>query len=959
MIHISEFAAIRFTVILFLLLSVRGIAQDPAYFEIGAQQLSNTDVYSILYTSKDELYVASDHGLFAYKHGDFVPIKNAPGQYGSSVFFPVEDREGNIYCCNLGGQVFKVTGMRLELIYQIHEKDLTDMVFLSIDDSDNLLVGSGRLEILLEGESKLVPIPYKNGKIYSLTRFPDGEIAICLSRSDSLYLWYDGKLKTRPLNGATRKFGNYWTIAKAQGNYRLFFKPDQHFESEVTTEQIHIQHAKSQRIVQLDDTIIMGMNNAFGCRILYVQEATEWSKQYFSNTFISCAERSPNGTIFLGTFGEGIRVVPRWEVTEIRDPSVNSISTLCACNNRVYAGARDGRLFNISSLHFKDARRIEGGSLERLFCLSEKKWPYKQKDSLLYGSYDNATAYRTIKDVAPLGVDGYLIAASNGLFFRGENVPDSSGWGETRQKNVWRLSGVKGRVHAALWADSENEIVFATPSGLYKSDLNGRVSAIYFDGRPISCTSLTNSARGVAVGTHKEGVLLYRHGRVSEYINTNRLATAHINKLESDQGNLYIATDQGFFVLDGESELHRLGRSNGLMNSIIKDFTVTEEAIWFSMSRSVVSMPLPLFDKHYSPVRVDIDSIYVNNKRMSRSALTLKSGNSKIRFFVGVRSVERMKEMQIAYRLKGFEDEWNVVPATTNEIVYKSVPSGKFVFEVKALHDFHESELLSVPVNIKAPFWEESWFFVAVTSASVLITAFIFIRIIKRLKRRNREKLLQETMEKELIESKLKALRSQMNPHFIFNAINSIQDLILREDTESSYDYVVLFSDLVRKTLSFSDREFIALSEEIEFLNTYLSLEELRFSEELTYSISSSAPDSLEIPSLMIQPFVENCIHHGLLHKHGPKKLSIVFSVLEEVLVCVIQDNGVGRKMAKEIKDRQGNTNESFSVKAIENRMANLKQKSYQVADYQYSDLIDKQGNSQGTRVEIRLSCKK
>jgi LytS/YehU family sensor histidine kinase len=196
--------------------------------------------------------------------------------------------------------------------------------------------------------------------------------------------------------------------------------------------------------------------------------------------------------------------------------------------------------------------------------------------------------------------------------------------------------------------------------------------------------------------------------------------------------------------------------------------------------------------------------------------------------------------------------------------------------------------------------------------------------------------LLEESKKFELAASNLKALKAQMNPHFIFNALNSIQDLILKNEKETSYDYIVLFAELVRSSLNNSNNEFIPIEEEVEFLGVYLKLEKLRFGEEFNYELITNDIDNLYIPSLIIQPFLENALLHGLMHKKGEKNLTIEFK-LEKELLCIVTDNGVGREEAKRIKQRRGVAHESFAMNTIEERL-NLLSEQF---DYKYQFKVE------------------
>ncbi|NOQ72082.1 MAG: hypothetical protein GQ574_08780 [Crocinitomix sp.] len=238
----------------------------------------------------------------------------------------------------------------------------------------------------------------------------------------------------------------------------------------------------------------------------------------------------------------------------------------------------------------------------------------------------------------------------------------------------------------------------------------------------------------------------------------------------------------------------------------------------------------------------------------------------------------------------------------------------------------------------------------------IIISAVFWVNTVrnKRKKEALNAKLVQEETERDLAENQLKALRSQMNPHFVFNAINSIQELILKEDTAQSYDYLITFSQLVRNTLEYSKKEFISLDDEVEYLELYLSLEKLRFETDFTFEIVCEADEECLVPSIVLQPFVENALKHGLFHKEGEKKLMIRFYETDH-LICEIIDNGIGRARAQGIAKRRGRKHLSFSTDAIKKRMEILSEKYDGNCNYEIQDLIAENGDSSGTKVIIHL----
>ncbi|MGB1041403.1 MAG: tetratricopeptide repeat-containing sensor histidine kinase, partial [Flavobacteriales bacterium] len=246
-------------------------------------------------------------------------------------------------------------------------------------------------------------------------------------------------------------------------------------------------------------------------------------------------------------------------------------------------------------------------------------------------------------------------------------------------------------------------------------------------------------------------------------------------------------------------------------------------------------------------------------------------------------------------------------------------------------------------------------------SVIVLGLLFYIFNRLKLISKKNKEldeayMLLEESKKYELAASNLKALKSQMNPHFIFNSLNSIQDLIIKNEKETSYDYIVLFAELVRSSLNNSNNDFIPIEEEIEFLEVYLKLEKLRFGEEFNYEIITNEVDDIYIPSLIIQPFLENALLHGLMHKKGDKKLTIEFK-LDKELTCIITDNGVGRKEAKRIKDRRGNSHESFAMNSIKERLELLSERFNNNYEFKVEDLFEYDIPT-GTRIILSIPFK-
>lgn len=208
---------------------------------------------------------------------------------------------------------------------------------------------------------------------------------------------------------------------------------------------------------------------------------------------------------------------------------------------------------------------------------------------------------------------------------------------------------------------------------------------------------------------------------------------------------------------------------------------------------------------------------------------------------------------------------------------------------------------------------------------SLFFAGFFLFHYFKKLNIKNEQKL-EASKETELASLQLKFLKAQMNPHFMFNAVNSIQSLVLQENKHEAYMYLSKFSGMIRENLNRSENSFIRIKEEVQQLDTYLALEKLRFREQFVYSVIADGVEAeLEIPSMILQPFVESAIKNSLLHKaDGIKELHITIKQLD-TLECIITDNGIGyEKFIK--KEEEESQDSSFSKKIVKERLKILRE---------------------------------
>jgi sensor histidine kinase YesM len=241
----------------------------------------------------------------------------------------------------------------------------------------------------------------------------------------------------------------------------------------------------------------------------------------------------------------------------------------------------------------------------------------------------------------------------------------------------------------------------------------------------------------------------------------------------------------------------------------------------------------------------------------------------------------------------------------------------------------------------------------------LLLGLFIYRNL--TLKRKNELQKQKLENDKKQVELEMQALRAQMNPHFIFNCLSFINRFILKNETKIASNYLTRFSRLMRMVLMNSQKPLIALDEELEMLGIYLEMERLRFKDSFDYAITflnAIDSDNVFIPPLLLQPFCENAIWHGLMHKEGQGRLDIELSMADNVLNCTITDNGVGREKAEELNSKTAEKEKSMGLKITTERLALLNREKGLHTFYEIEDLQEENGNAAGTKVILKISFK-
>jgi ligand-binding sensor domain-containing protein/cbb3-type cytochrome oxidase subunit 3 len=415
------------------------------------------------------------------------------------------------------------------------------------------------------------------------------------------------------------------------------------------------------------------------------------------------------------------------------------------------------------------------------------------------------------------------------------------------------------------------------------------------------------------VGTVNSGIY-YFNKRTKAFArialnNDNSLYSAYAVK-KDHTGNLWFTSDYNLYKYNpATGNFISCGPEKGMVNSSFASsrFYETRSGKWLTWTETEVlifnpdninqaeknEMPLTITGFKVSGKPVTIDSLVYWNKPLS---LNYKQNFLTIEF--AIPGYSGVQQSLYQYQLSGVDENW--VDAGTKAFAnYTDLSPGNYIFRVRKVNSTPDKQFASFVFVISPPFWKSWWFLVFV---AVLFVATVWWLLKKRIRNIRHE----AEMKHKIAEAEMQALRAQMNPHFIFNCLNAIDNLIQTNQKSKATTYLNRFARLIRSVLDSSKNNLVPFHKDFESLRLFLELEQFRCDNKFEYSLKADPEilnSDMKVPSLIIQPFVENAIHHGLMNKsENDRRLSVDISYEKDFIHYIIEDNGIGRKKAAQLK---------------------------------------------------------
>lgn len=520
---------------------------------------------------------------------------------------------------------------------------------------------------------------------------------------------------------------------------------------------------------------------------------------------------------------------------------------------------------------------------------------------------------------------------------------------EDDQGNIWA-----GTYLAGLYKLVGN--TFQNQSGVLKQFIESALE-IDADNTGHIYIATLNGILVVNTRNYSTKIISEKEGLISELVYTL--------KVSNNNKNLWAGTNQGISRIDLDKLNHNIidiesyNKTDGFEGVECNTHGIYEDSnsnLWFGTVNGVIK---------YSPKEVikndNLSKTTITNIKLAYTDTILPNGAvlpysfNNISFYFDGICLTNPDKVLYTYKLEGKDKDWSPY-SEVNMAKYDNLPAGKYTFKVKSCNNegIWNVEPTTFSFEIKQAFYKTWWFITGLISLIVTCIIIIFKVRLRQLNKKEKEKLEREV---EVSKAELKALRAQMNPHFVFNSLNSIQHYILTRKSEEAVKYLNKFAKLIRTILNHSDKPTVTINQDIESLKLYLELEKMRFDDKFEYRFTIDPAingDYDEIPPMLIQPYLENAILHGINPKAGKGHIEVTIKYTSPFIKISVRDDGIGRFHAKAIQNSQaGTVHQSMGMRITEDRVRILNNMNKSNLSVNIIDLHDPEGEPAGTQVDV------
>lgn len=945
---------IRLFIIVILLSPISFEGQNPFYYKIDQSKgLPSNSVYDIFQDQKGFMWFATNKGLCRYDGKYFLTYTNE-NQTSISGSCIQEDLYGRIWYSNFDGYLYYVENNQLKCLNNTNtigfvKFGITDKYLIVLQKNHILFYDLKDLNIRKKvafNTENLFATHFSNSKFYLLGNDftiiePDLSIKH-FSIPKEVYENYPAPILQKSTNGLL--------LVSKYANYFYEIKKNKFYKRKITGDFTFIQNLAFDK----DFNWICTTQGA----IKYVKGGINTLNTYLKNFNISFVFKDQEENYWFSTINDGLLLVPNLYNNFVSfDKKPLTIST----NGRsIFIGSTDDKLYK-SDLFLKNFEKIFDGKSnhEIYFLSSDLQHLYFTSNTFKKINLKNKTEEESIialKDAQKLNEKYYVFAASGvcGLL---KNTTIKNEWDvwakDSIQTIIPIINGVQGK--STSYNAFNNTIYYATNNGLFAVTKNN-ILEIKVKNKKLFFSRIKSIGDKTYAITSTEKLYVITSDNYVKQIRLQRyINNEPINKIKFLNSKLYIITPFSLYSFDLDT--HNIKK----IVSITPDHEISD---LIELNRHIIGVTPKGFlyilkekKRKIFPIKLILNSALVNGKtRDLKSLKNLHYTENNIRIIYSILSYIPNQKGKLYYSINN--SSWILADEDARSLSLNSLPSGKYFIKFQTIINGKKSDITRMTLNIKKPFWLSCYFILLMIIVFIgLIYCFLKWQLTK-IKKRNQLILDKINLEKNVNQSNLRALKSQMNPHFFFNALNTLQSYIVANEKNEAIEYLSKFSNLTRIILEMTDKDWISIADEVKTLKLYLEIEKARFEEDFLFSIKTQADldvEAIKIPSMLLQPYVENALKHGLLHKFGIKELYINFTIKDKILSILIEDNGIGRKKSQELNQIKNKKHQSFATNALQNRIDLLNEYNQKNISIEIIDKLTDNKLPNGTLIVIQI----
>ncbi len=970
------------------------LSQTPSYYHYTSSDgLASSTVYEIIQDRNGFIWFATVNGMSKFDGKHFTTYRTNDGLNSNSIISLVEGKNGELYIGNYEKGINVLRNGRIEnYCNEIDGKSFALSYLLLVQtgkDEQKLYAyrSWSNINVIKEkkhaGFSNYIINPYP-AQIIKLEKLLNGE-TIALATTGLFNFKNDAFTKIH-ING----FNDTNVYCLTEGDDGSYFIGTKGMIYMIKNNNVVQQYKINLYLDNNEVTAILRdrnnnlwfsiMNKGFFLIPYGSDKIIDMgSKMDLQNTLVNNYLEDNEGNIWLSTFGKGVYCLNNLYIKSYNENDGMS-------SNSVYSivKERSGKLL-IGT--FNGVNILENGRFKHIISDSKKTLTdyihsIKNYNNEFYicvafgGGEVKNISYKELKlhmfdqrSFCKTG-DGLFLFGTAGNSIRVQRELDY----KKNQSYLFYIFGDSSNVNRVneIFEDTEKNIWVGTSLGLCKvSNLPGKLEKAGWKKTFFPSIPILNSRINSIIQDNDMNIWFAGEKGIARYNLSNDSVTSYINIIGHDlssstslvldsKNRIWIGNMKGLYLFDGSSIKH-LNRQTGLPSDEVYSLFYDKEKnfLYIGTSNGISFLDIKLFDNYVSPsLDVKIISIRAGDSvYTSYNNLVFEPEQRDVN--IDFKAINFSSPGSVKYKYKFDDDKW--VETDYDFLNLIALKNGKYELQIMAKSQNADwSKPFYFSFRVLPRFVETIWFYLLIL---LMLVCLHFLIIIWRLKL-NKKKIRQELELTERInELKHQALSAMMNPHFIFNSLNSVQYLINCQRNEEANDYIAMMAKLIRKNLDTAGSGFILLSEEINRLKLYLDLEKLRFQESFSYEIITGTDvdtSSIMIPNMIIQPFVENTLWHGIINSGSRGLVTISFSfedvdidsIICRSLIIKVTDNGIGIKEAKKNKQED---HISKGIQIIEERLRLLSTKMELPKPIMFEDLSSRNNNSHGTEVIISL----